>query len=154
MRITILAAVALCPMLLHAQANSPAQPAVKSATLESRLTKPEAPGALPGATASIKTPVRVSTGVMFPKLIETNPIVESASWPWRLTEDSKIAVVKVLVGPDGKPVKVEMIKPLGAGMDKDILAAVGRYRFQPGTLDHQAVPLEVNLTVTILSRIQ
>ena len=49
MRKALLATLALSPVLLHAQANSPAQP---QATLESRLAAP----AVPGAATTTATP--------------------------------------------------------------------------------------------------
>jgi TonB family protein len=140
-------------MLIHAQANSPAQPrsAGTSAVLESRLTTPKTPVASVEATSPVRTPVRISTGVTFPKLIETEGIVESADWKWRPTESERVAVVKFIVDPTGKPSQVEMVKSLGTVIDNDVVAAVSRYHFQPGTLDHQPIPVEIRLTVTILN---
>lgn len=155
MRKALLAVAALCPMLIHAQAHSPAQPtsAGASAVLESRLTTPKTPAASVEAPSPVHTPVRVSSGVTFPKLVETEQIVESAEWQWRPTESEKIAVVKLIVDPTGKPSQVQVVQSLGAGMDNDIVAAVSRYRFQPGMLNNQPVPITVNLTVRIVSRL-
>jgi outer membrane biosynthesis protein TonB len=154
----VISALVLCPLLIHAQANSPAQTQspVKSVTLESRLSKPSVPGALPVAASAVpdKSALRVSTGVVFPKLIEAGPVEESTRWTWKPTEDRKIAVVRVLVGADGVPAKVEMLQSVGAKMDSDVLATVSRYRFEAASLDHVKIPAEIHLTVNILNPIQ
>jgi outer membrane biosynthesis protein TonB len=155
MRKTILAAVALSPMLIHAQVNSPAQPqsAGTSAVLESRLAAPKTPGAPAKAAVPVRTPERISSGVTFPKLIATEEIVESADWQWRPTEAERVAVVRFIVDPTGKPSQVHIVQSLGAVGDGDVLTAVSHYRFQPGTLDRQPVPIEITLTVNILNRV-
>jgi hypothetical protein len=152
MRKTILAAVILCPMLIHAQVNSPAQPqsAGTNPVLESRLTTPKAPGVSSDTTTA---PVRISSGVTFPKLIETAEIFESKDWRWLSPVAEKVAVINLIVDPTGKPSQLHLVQSLGAGVDEDILAAVSRYRFVPGMLNHQPIPIEVNLTVRILSRL-
>jgi TonB family protein len=151
MRKMILAALALCPMLLHAQVNSPAQP--QNVALVSRLTTPAAPGASSAATPT-KTPLHVSTGVTFPKLIESTPVQESASWRWRADETAKKAVVGMVVNPNGTLSSLHVVQSIGADMDRDVLAAVSQYRFQPGSLDNSPIPVEVNLTVNILGHAQ
>jgi TonB family protein len=151
----ILAVAALCPMLIHAQANSPAQPqpAAQNTVLESRLATPKALGASTDGATPVATPARISSGVTFPKVIETAELIESSDWHWTPAESQRLAVVKVLVDKNGQPSQVSMIQSLGAGMDGDVLAAVKHYRFQPATLDRQPVPVEVHLTVRILSRL-
>ena len=69
MRRVIVATLALTPMLLHAQANSPAktQSSATSTTLQSKLVQPEELNASAGSHGT--APVRVSTGVGAPKLI-------------------------------------------------------------------------------------
>jgi outer membrane biosynthesis protein TonB len=156
MRKTILAAAALCPMLLHAQVNSPAQPqsAVQNAALVSKMTKPAAPGASSSAATPTKTPVHISSGVTFPKLIASTPVQESSVWLWRPEETAKTTVVSMIVTPDGTPTNLHVVRSLGKAIDEDVLESVSRYRFQPGTLDNSPIPIEVNLTVNILSRVQ
>jgi hypothetical protein len=151
----ILVVAALCPMMIHAQANSPAQPqpAAQNIVLESRLATPKSPRASTDGAASVASKISISSGVTFPKLIQTAELVESSDWHWSPTESEKLAVVKVIVDKNGTPTQVSMINSLGAGKDDDVLAAVKHYRFQPGTLDRQPVPVEVHLTVRILSRL-
>ena len=93
MRKVILATLALSPMLLHAQANSPAQP--QASTLQSRLEQPNDFAADRGVTAS--TPLRVSTGVVAPKLVRATTIASTDEWYTRRSAFDKKVVVEMLV---------------------------------------------------------
>src|SRR3979411_1523373 len=81
MRKVIVATLALTPMLLHAQANSPAktQSSPSSTTLQSKLVNPTELNASE-AVAHTTTPVRVSTGVGAPKLVHTVAIESDSNW--------------------------------------------------------------------------
>jgi TonB family protein len=156
MRKIVLAAVALCPMLIHAQAILPAQPqsAAPNAALVSKLNTPAAPGTPAVAATPTKAAVRVSTGVTFPRLIETSSVLENSTWTWAPAETSKTAVVKLTVDEKGTPSNVQVVRSLGTAMDRDLVAAVSQYRFKPGSLNHEAIPVEVELTVKILNHYQ
>ena len=73
MRKVIVATLALTPMLLHAQANSPAQTqSSPSSTLQSKLVQPKEfnTSEADHGAASV-APLRISTGVTAPKLVHT-----------------------------------------------------------------------------------
>ena len=149
MRRVIVAALALTPMLLHAQANSPAktQSLSPSSTLQSKLVQP---AEINGSEAAHTTaPVRVSTGVGAPKLIHTVAIEADSNWvPTGFTFERK-AVVEMTVDATGKPSNLKIVKSLGPAMDHNVLAAVGQYRFAPGTLDGAPTAVPVNLNVVL-----
>jgi TonB family protein len=142
------AALALTPMLLHAQANSPAQTqSSPSSTLQSKLVQP---AELNGSEAAHTTaPVRVSTGVGAPKLIHTVAIESDSNWiPTGFTSERN-TVVEMTVDSTGKPSNLKILQSLGPVMDHNVLAAVGQYRFKPGTLDGAATAVPVNLHVVL-----
>jgi len=154
MRIIAIAAVALCPLLIQAQVNSPAptQSAGRKTVLESRLAAPTAPGvSSDGTSVPTAHSGRVSSGVTYPKLIQKVDIVESSGWHWNAGEQEKLAVVKLVIDKDGKPSQLSIVQSLGPAMDNDVLASVGRYRFEPGALNHEPTPIEMTLTVRILN---
>jgi TonB family protein len=145
MRKAILAILALSPVLLHAQANSPAQP---QTTLESRLAAPAAPGADRSTSAK---PFRVSTGVSAPKLIHSVAVSSENTWPWTVIGVSKTVVVGMVVDTNGVPTDLKIVKSVGPELDKNVLAAVAQYRFKPGTVSNQPVAFPVNLEINLLS---
>lgn len=145
MRKALLASLVLSPVLLHAQAKSPAQP---KNVLESRLA---APAELSGAgdrTTSTKA-LRISTGVVAPKLIHSidvpldNYSTMSYSGPRHL-------VVGMVVGADGVPSDLRIVESAGPLIDKNVLAAVGQYRFTPGTVSNQPTAVPLNLEITLV----
>jgi TonB family protein len=155
MRSVFVAALALTPMLLHAQANSPAQPKTPgaSSTLQSTLIQPkEMIGSeADHSTTHAATPLRVSTGVGAPKLIYTVGIEsDSDAIASGLYIDRK-TVVEMTVDANGKPTDLKIVGSLGPVLDHNVLAAVSQYRFTPGTLDGEPTDVPVNLQVTLRS---
>ncbi|HXC97351.1 MAG TPA: energy transducer TonB [Edaphobacter sp.] len=150
MRKVIVATLALTPMLLHAQANSPAQPQSSSTanTLQSRLDSPAEVSPADRGTANV-APVRISTGVTAPKLIYTVQIeTDSDSSRSGFSYDRK-TIVAMTVDATGRPGELKIVKPINPVMDKNVLAAVSQYRFAPGTLDGQPAKVPVNLEITL-----
>jgi TonB family protein len=152
MRKVIAATLALTPMLLHAQANSPAQTqsSPSSNNLQSKLVEPKELNASE-AVAHTATPLRVSTGVVAPKLVYTVSVESDTDLsPRGFTIDRK-TVVEMVVDATGKPSNLKILQSLGPVMDHNVLAAVSRYRFSPGTLDGQPTSVPVNLEVVLRS---
>ena len=152
MRSVIVAALALTPMLLHAQANSPAQPQSSAApsTLQSKLEPKafRAPESDPGA-ASTTTPIRISTGVTAPKLIHTVDVEATSDYDAQSFIKDKTVVVAMTVDASGKPSDLKIVESVSPKMDKNVLTAVSQYRFKPGTLDGAPTAIPVNLEVTL-----
>jgi hypothetical protein len=154
MRQVIVAVLALTPMLLHAQANSPAQTQTSgtSTTLQSKLVQPKELNASEADhSVAHVAQVRISTGVVAPKLISTVQIESDAvASPSGFTIDRK-TVVAMTVDATGKPSDLKIVRSLGPVMDHNVLAAVGQYRFTPGTLDGEPTAVPVNLEVVLRS---
>jgi TonB family protein len=149
MRKVIVAALALSPMLLHAQANSPAQPKSAATTMQSKLVAPEKFAAVNDNTVPAVKPLRISTGVTAPKLIHSVN-VQLARTPFiSPTLVNSTVVVSMVVDETGKPNNLKVVKSLGTSLDEDVLAAVSQYRFKPGTLDNEPTPIELTLEITL-----
>jgi TonB family protein len=120
--------------MVHAQANSSAQ----------------SKGLMVNA-ASTGTPtnVRISTGVVAPKLVTTVAIQEDGSRISQAIATPRETVVSMTVDATGKPTDIKVVKSLGDSMDKNVLAAVSQYRFLPGTVSGQATNFPVNLDIEI-----
>jgi hypothetical protein len=152
MRKVIVATLLLTPMLLHAQASSPAQPQTSGTTLQSKLDQPKdfTSDAADHGTART-TPLRISTGVVAPKLISTVQIESDFDGLPRGFAFERKTMVEMIVDASGKPSDLKIVRSLGPVMDKNVLAAVSRYRFAPGTLDGEPTIVPVNLEVILRS---
>ena len=154
MRKAILAALALSPMMLHAQANSPAQTqsSANGPVLQSKVVAPKAFVASAATDGANSTPNSrpVSTGVTAPKLISTVEIPSVNEFPRTFVNPNTTVVVSMIVHENGKPTDLAIVRSAGAELDKNVLAAVSQYRFKPGTLDKQPTAVPVNLEITLV----
>jgi TonB family protein len=148
MRRVIVATLLLSPVLLHAQASSPAQP--QTSTLQSKLVQPAAFGSGPESTSGTATSTRVSTGVNAPKLVHTVDVESDAGFT-EAARFERTAVVSMTVDASGKPSDLKIVQSVNPIMDKNVLSAVSQYRFTPGTLDNQPASIPVNLSVVLRS---
>ena len=147
MKRTMLAILALSPVLLHAQAKSPAQPG-STPVLQASNTQPAAFAAVKPVDNAAPTPVRISTGVTPPQLIhavEVNPnhVVHG------LIGQDRTVTVNLTVDENGKPTNAKVIQSTDLYTDGGILSAVDQYRYKPATLDGVAVPMAVTLNFII-----
>jgi TonB family protein len=155
MRSAIFAALALSPVLLHAQAMVPAQP--KAATvLHAGLAEPK-PLAAETANRGTATPakVRVSTGVVAPKLVHTVALTpeETADWHSMLPGVSRKVVVSLVVDKTGTPRDLKIAASASPELDRNVLNAVSQYRFTPGTVSNQPTEVPVNLEIEVVNRL-
>jgi periplasmic protein TonB len=56
-------------------------------------------------------------------------------------------VVSLIVDAQGNPQRVQVLRPLGKGLDEKAVAAVRQYRFKPATLQGKPVAVELNIEV-------
>ena len=146
MRQALLATLFLSPVLLHAQANSPAQTQI---ALAARPAAPAEAGA--ADRGNVTKPVRISTGVVAPKLVHSIPVSSEGTNPWTNVSAEKTVTVNMIVDPTGKPTNLKIVKSAGPIVDHNVLAAVGQYRFQPGTVSNQPVAFPLNLEVNLVN---
>jgi TonB family protein len=144
MRKVLVASLALFPVLLHAQANSSAQPQ-SSGTLQSKLAAP----AFASAAPRVQSGLRVSTGVVAPKLISTVQIVSDKIAAYETPTNYRTAVVSMIVDANGRPTDLKIVRSINPIMDHNVLEAVSQYRFSPGTVDNQPVASSHNLQIIL-----
>ena len=150
MKRTLVAILALSPVLAFAQTNAPAQPR-STPVLQSKAV---APASLLAATSSADraataSTLRVSTGVTPPHVIHTVDFVTAGARTERLVAAPQTVVVDLNVDETGKPTSLSIAKSAGAVLDHDVIATVSQYRFQPATLDGQPTAISVKLQVII-----
>ena len=147
MKRTIVAILALSPVLAFAQTNSPAQPrSTQIAEVHAPANLPVASSADRAATAST---IRVSTGVTPPHVVKTVNFVADYAASQRYVAVEQHVVVTLDVDATGKPSNLAIVKSAGPILDKDVLATVSQYRFKPGTLDGQPTAVPVRLDVVV-----
>jgi TonB family protein len=88
---------------------------------------------------------RVGGGVRAPKILykldpEFSDEARKNKWQGNV-------VLRVVVGTDGKTHEITILRSLGMGLDEKAIEAVKQWRFEPGTKDGQAVPVEVAVEV-------
>ena len=141
----------LSPILLLAQASPPAQPKTPSPPAEmSSLVQPTKSTASSNnetAITSTSSPVRVSEGIVAPKLIHSADI----KWAGDADSTDKIVVVHFTVDPTGKPVNLSVVSSTSPTMNRSVLEGVKQYRFQPGTLDNSPYSVPMNLEIVLRS---
>ena len=109
-----------------------------------------APLAITANRTTTSKPVtrRISTGVVAPRLLQTADIDFDQNSPMLQNPNDIDVMVRLTVNADGTPRDVQMVKPVNAIFDGEVVAAVEKYRFSPGTLNSQ--PIEAPVTLQIL----
>ena len=78
------------------------------------------------------------------------PVLESSQQP-EFTDQARLARlqgtvrVSLVVGDDGRPRDLHVVKPLGLGLDENAVATVSLWRFRPGTKSGQPVAVAVTV---------
>ena len=89
---------------------------------------------------------RVGGGVLAPRPIST-PDPEYTDEA-RQAKYQGTCVLGVIVGPDGKPRDIRVLRGLGMGLDRKAIAAVQQWRFAPATKDGQPVSVQISVEVS------
>ncbi len=109
--------------------------------LTARLRKQAAPAATP-RSAGIE---RIGGAVNAPKLLaKVEPKYSAEARAAKLTGSS---VLFVEVHPDGRARNIQVVNPIGLGLDDRAREAVSQWRFEPGTKDGQPVPVAATIEV-------
>lgn len=69
----------------------------------------------------------------------------------RKTKTSGVVTLSVVVGPDGVPRDIKVVRSLGMGLDEQAIEAVSKWRFAPGK--HDGVPVSVYANVEVSFRL-
>lgn len=93
-------------------------------------------------------PRAVSTGVTEPQLLHSASVIVSPELAGALPADSRV-VLKLNVDENGAAQAVQVIKSVNPELNKRVIDAVRQFRWQPATLDKQAVPVALTLNVLV-----
>lgn len=91
------------------------------------------------------TPVRVGGNVKAPVIItRVEPEYTEIARKARI---KGIVIVEAVIDRQGNVTEARILKPLPMGLDQEALRAIRLWKFKPGTLNGQPVPVYYNLTV-------
>jgi periplasmic protein TonB len=88
---------------------------------------------------------RVGGSVLAPKALST-PDPEYTEQA-REAKLQGMCVLRLIVGPDGKPRDIHVVRSLGMGLDEKAIAAVSQWAFAPATKDGLPVPVQISVQV-------
>jgi TonB family protein len=106
----------------------------------------EGPGVGEGRGGGIGGGVyRVGGGVSAPRPIyDPDPEYSEEA---RKAKYQGIVMLSAIIGSDGRPRELRIVRSLGMGLDQKALDAVGKWRFAPATKDNHPVSVQVNIEV-------
>jgi TonB family protein len=149
MKRTIVAILALSPVMLFAQAKTPAQPS-STPVLNASLLQPAGFAVKSTDNSAANTaPIRISTGVVAPKLVSSVELSRDAALHAQLFPGDRTVVLDMTVDKSGKPTALKVVQSADDVTDHDVLATVSQFRYQPGTLDGQPADFPIRLRFTV-----
>ena len=93
--------------------------------------------------------LRVSTGVIPAHIIHSTSItLPSTALAENIPNDAEV-VLQLNVDDQGVPADIQVVKSLYPELGTKVAEAVHKFRFSPATLDNQAVPINMSLTVFV-----
>lgn len=116
-------------------------PALLSIPAFAATPKPESP-----ADAPVKR--RVTTGVI-PPVLSQNRIAIPPNSLTPITLNEATVVLSLFVDAEGHAQSVRVVKSVTPELDARVVDGILHSQFQPATLDHQAVGVELDLAVKV-----
>jgi len=103
------------------------------------ISTPMAPAPLPPGV------YRIAEGVSAP--VPTYRVDPEYSEEARVAKWQGAVLLQVVIDPNGVPQNIQVVRPLGLGLDQKAIEAVQKWRFKPGVKDGQPVPVAANIEV-------
>jgi TonB family protein len=118
--------------------------------LLSSLTFPAAVKAsTPVDDATAPTPVRVSTGVTEPVLIDSASLMLPEGYSIDSIPNDAQVGLSLTIDEKGQPTDIQVIKSYSPFWDARVIETVRQFRYKPATVSKQPVPVDMDLTVNI-----
>ena len=119
-------------------------------TLLSSLALPAAAFAsTPVDDASAPTPIRVSSGVTEPVLVNSAFLdIPSGYSIDAIPTDAQVSL-SLTINEKGQPENIQVTKSFSKFWDARVIDTVREFHFKPATVDNQPTPIDMNLVVNI-----
>jgi len=116
----------------------------------SSLTLPAAAFAsTPVDDATAPTPIRVSTGVTEPALVNSAYLTIPVGYSIDAIPSDVQVGLSLTVNAKGQPENIQVTKSYSKFWDARVIEAVREFHFKPGTVDNEPTPVDMNLVVNI-----
>lgn len=117
--------------------------------LASSLLIPAAVHASTTNSADPSAPIRVTTGVTAPVLMNSVNFTVTSDALSGVGSERPAVVLALRVNEKGKAENVHIVRSVNYRVDAQVLAAARDFRFRPATLNQQPVPVDLELTVVV-----
>ncbi|HVN92182.1 MAG TPA: TonB family protein [Terracidiphilus sp.] len=121
-----------------------------TSTLLTSLVLPAAAlASTPADDASAPTPIRVSSGVTQPVLVNSAYLDIPAGYSIDAIPDDAQVGLSLTVNEKGEPENIQVTKSYGKFWDARVISTVRQFKFKPATVDDQPTAVDMNLTINI-----
>lgn len=104
-----------------------------------------------GTGATPSAPFRVCTDKNPPPCATPPRVIKSPDPKYSKEARKKkiegITVLWLIVGADGLPRDIRVVRSVGYGLDEEAIKAAKKWRFKPSTMDGKPVPVQINIDV-------
>jgi len=122
---------------------------VASLLLPSLFLPAAAKASTPVDDASAPTPVRISTGVTPPVLLDSPVLSLPEGLSFDLIPADAQVQLSLTVNEKGQPQDIRVVKSYSPFVDARVVDTVSRFHFRPATVDNQPTALDLNLIVNV-----
>ncbi len=120
-----------------------------SSLLSSLVLPAAAFASTPVDDASAPTPIRVSTGVTQPFLVNSAFLdIPSGFSTYAIPTDAQVGL-SLTINEKGQPENIQVTKSYSKFWDARVIDTVREFHFKPATVDNQPTPVDMNLVVNI-----
>jgi len=99
--------------------------------------------------ATAPTPIRVSTGVTQPVLVNSAYLEIPDGYSIDAIPSDVQVGLSLTVNAKGQPENIQVTKSFNKFWDARVIETVREFHFKPGTVDNQPTPVDMNLVVNI-----
>jgi TonB family protein len=116
----------------------------------SSLTLPAAAFAsTPVDDATAPTPIRVSSGVTEPVLVNSAYLTVPVGYSIDAIPSDAQVSLSLTINAKGQPENIQVTKSFSKLWDARVIETVREFHFKPATVDNQPTPVDMNLVVNI-----
>jgi len=120
-----------------------------SLLLSSLIFPAAAKASTPVDDASAPTPVRVSTGVTAPVLLDSADLILPEGFDaFAIPSDAQVGLT-LTIDEKGQPKDIHVVKSFNPFWDERVVETVRQFHYKPGMVDNQPTPVDLTLTVNI-----